>query len=97
MSQRKPVKKEPGNGSAQALTKEMAHIKNLNDLQRVLCDQIEGVINGTVTPQNVNAVTNASGKIISISKMRLEVAKAVGKQFEAEDVTKIHERKQIAG
>ena len=79
----------PGNG--------VSHIRNLNDLQRILCDQIEGVIAGSATPQNVNAITNAAGKVISISKMKLEVAKAAGRAFEAEDLTRIEDSKEPKG
>jgi len=55
----------------------------------VLCDQISGVIAGTATPQNVNAITNAAGKVISVSKLRLEVAKAAGKKFDPEELVQI--------
>ena len=54
--------------------------ENLNDLRDILCGEIEKISNGTTTPANVNAITNATGKICSTIKLELEYAKMTGKK-----------------
>lgn len=52
----------------------------LNDLRCILSDEIEKLRTGSTTPANVNAVSNASGKILSTVKLELEVMKLLGKK-----------------
>jgi len=52
----------------------------LNELRGILSDEIEKLRSGTSTPAGVNAVSNASGKILSTFKLELEVAKILGKR-----------------
>jgi hypothetical protein len=52
----------------------------LNELRGILSDEIEKLRAGSTTPANVNAVSNASGKILSMIKLELEVMKLLGKQ-----------------
>ena len=53
-------------------------LRELPDLRDILADQIKSIIKGETTPAIVNAVTNASGKIISTVKLELEYYKMMG-------------------
>jgi hypothetical protein len=50
-------------------------MKNMNDIRQMLCDEIQKIRDGKTTPANVNAITNATGKILSTIKLELEYAK----------------------
>lgn len=52
---------------------------NVNELRQVLSEEIRKIRDGSATASNVNAITNASGKIISTIKLQLEYCKLVGK------------------
>lgn len=52
---------------------------NLNDLRAILSDEIVKIRAGESTPATVNAVTNASGKILSTVKLEMEYFKLIGK------------------
>lgn len=52
----------------------------LNELRGVLSDEIEKLRGGNTTAASVNAVSNASGKILSTFKLELEVAKLLGRK-----------------
>lgn len=47
----------------------------MNDVRSLLADQIEKLIDNKTTPAALNAITNATGKILSTVKMELEYAK----------------------
>lgn len=53
---------------------------SLNELRGILSDEIEKLRNNSTTAANVNAVSNASGKILSTFKLELEVARLLGKK-----------------
>lgn len=55
-------------------------IKNMNDIRAILCDEIEKLRDNKTTPASVNAVTNATGKILSTIKLELEYAKLSNKR-----------------
>lgn len=52
----------------------------LGELRGVLTDEIIKLRDGSTTPSNVTAVSNASGKILSSFKLELEVAKLLGRK-----------------
>lgn len=54
-------------------------IKTVNDLRVILAEEIDKIRAGTTTAANVNAVTNATGKILSTVKMEIEYNKLLGK------------------
>jgi 3-methyladenine DNA glycosylase Mpg len=54
-------------------------IKNMNDIRAILCDEIEKLRDNKTTAANVNAVTNATGKILSTIKLEMEYAKLTNK------------------
>lgn len=54
-------------------------IKNMNDIRAILCDEIEKLRENKTTAANVNAVTNATGKILSTIKLEMEYAKLTNK------------------
>jgi len=63
--------------------------ENINDLRNILCDEIGKLRNGETTAANVNAVTNATGKILSTIKVQLEYAKLTGKEPDVDFVKKL--------
>lgn len=52
----------------------------LNELRGILSDEIQKIRSGTTTAATVNAVSNATGKILSTIKLELEAAKLFGKK-----------------
>jgi len=57
----------------------MDAIKTIDDIRTVLVDEINKIRSGSTTAANVNAVTNATGKILSTVKLELEYNKLLGK------------------
>ena len=53
-------------------------IRTSNDLRAVLAEQIVRVRNGKSTPQQSNAIANATAKILASIRLEMEYAKAVG-------------------
>ncbi len=54
-------------------------IKNIDGLRTVLAEEIDNLRSGNTTAANVNAVTNASGKILSSIKLEMEFCKLTGR------------------
>lgn len=46
----------------------------------MLCEEIDALRAKTTTPANVNAIVNATGKILTTVKMEMEYAKLMNKQ-----------------
>ncbi len=70
---------------AEETTKETKQVEviqqfTLNQLRGVLSHEIQKLRDGNTTAASVNAVSNASGKILSTFKLELEVAKLLGKK-----------------
>lgn len=59
---------------------DQASVMTMNELRGVLSDEIRKIRSGDTTPANVNAISNASGKILSSIKLELEVMKLLGKK-----------------
>lgn len=57
----------------------LENIKTVNDLRNILAEEISKVRAGTTTAANVNAITNATGKILSTVKIEIEYSKLLGK------------------
>jgi hypothetical protein len=57
----------------------MNAITDINELRTILADEINKIRSGDTTAANVNAVVNASGKIIGSIKMEIEYNKLLGK------------------
>lgn len=55
-------------------------LKNMNDIRAMLCAEIEKLIEQKTTPANVNAITNATGKILSTIKLEIEVGKLTNRK-----------------
>ena len=56
----------------------MHDIKRIDDLRRILSEEITKLRNGETTAASVNAITNASGKILSSVKLEIEYGKLLG-------------------
>jgi hypothetical protein len=51
----------------------------LNELREILSDEIGKIREGGTTASNVNAISNATGKILSTIKLELEAVKLLGR------------------
>lgn len=58
---------------------ELKGLKEVTDLRLILADEIHKIREGKTTPANVNAITNASGKILSSIKLEMEYNKLHGR------------------
>lgn len=54
-------------------------IKTINDLRSILAEEIQKIKEGKTNPANVNAITNATGKILSSIKLEMEYNKLMNK------------------
>jgi hypothetical protein len=63
--------------------------KSLDALRTILSEEIDKVREGKTSAANVNAVTNATGKILSSIKLEMEYFKLLGKVPEIDFVKKI--------
>ena len=54
--------------------------KDINDLRNILCEEINKLRNNKTTAANVNAITNATGKVLSTIKVQMEYAKLSGEE-----------------
>lgn len=54
-------------------------LNTINDMRSILADEIKRLRKGESTAANVNAVVNASGKILTTIKMEIEYNKLLGK------------------
>lgn len=57
----------------------LENIRTVNDLRVILAEEIAKIRAGTTTAANVNAITNATGKILSTVKMEIEYSKLLGR------------------
>lgn len=55
-------------------------MKTMNQLRDLLCEEIDKVRTEKTTAANVNAIVNATGKILTTIKMEMEYAKLKGQQ-----------------
>lgn len=55
-------------------------MKSINELREILCDEIDKLRNDKTSAANVNAVTNATGKVLSSVKLEMEYQKMIGKR-----------------
>lgn len=54
-------------------------ILDVNGLRTILAEEIMKLREKKTTPANVNAITNATGKILSTIKLEIEYNKAIGR------------------
>jgi len=71
----------------------MDSIKTINDLRDILADEIRKLREGTTTAVAVNAVTNATGKILSTVKLEMEYNKLICKTPEIAFIDTIADKK----
>jgi len=50
-------------------------IKNMNDIRSILAEEIENLRAKKTGPSTLNAIVNATGKILTTVKMEIEFAK----------------------
>ena len=71
-------------------------IKNMNDIRKILCEEIESLRANKTTAANVNAVTNATGKILSTIKLEMEFSKLTNKRLKS-DFIQLEDKVTIDG
>lgn len=54
-------------------------LQTINDMRLILADEIRKIREGKTTAANVNAIVNASGKILTTIKMEIEYNKLIVK------------------
>lgn len=69
---------------------------NINSLRTILAEEIGKLRNGDTTAANVNAITNATGKILSTVKLEMEYHKLIGKTPNI-DFIKVSDKKLSSG
>ena len=52
---------------------------SLDDIRQLLSDGIRDLRSGTSSPANINALSNATGKILSSVKLEMEYYRLIGK------------------
>jgi len=57
----------------------MQSIKTITDIRLILAEEIVKIRAGETTAANVNAIVNATGKILTTVKMEIEYNKLIGK------------------
>ena len=60
-------------------TRQGAEELNLSQLRAILSEEIQNIREGQTTAANVNAICNATGKILSTVKLQMEYYKQIGK------------------
>lgn len=55
-------------------------MKNMNEIREMLCEAIEDLKSEKTTAANVNAIVNATGKILGTIKLEMEYSRLIGKQ-----------------
>ncbi len=71
-------------------------MKTMNELRDILSTEIDSLRNKQTTAQNLNAVVNAIGKILTTVKMEIEYAKVMGKRPVMDFIT-LEDEKPIEG
>lgn len=54
-------------------------LQTVNDIRKMLAEEMKAVIDDKSTPARLNALVNASGKMFSSIKLEIEYNKAIGK------------------
>lgn len=67
---------------------ERGEVYSIDDLRVVLSDSIRDIRDGNATAANVNAISNATGKILSSVKLQMEYARLTGKAIDIPLLTK---------
>lgn len=52
---------------------------NIRELREILGEEIQKLREEKTTPANVNAITNATGKVLSTVKLEMEYCKLIGR------------------
>lgn len=73
----------------------MQAIKTVNDLRTILAEEIAKIRSGDTTAANVNAIVNATGKILTTVKMEIEYNKLIGKTPHIDFITGPKETPEI--
>ncbi len=69
--------------------------KTLVDLRKILSEEIDKIRNGKTIAANVNAISNATGKILSSVRLEMEYAKLLGKTPKIDYVQQLKDKKTI--
>ena len=51
--------------------------RTTNGLREVLFEQIDGLINGSITPQQAKAVSGLASQVVSVTRLEMEAARFI--------------------
>lgn len=66
-------------------------MKTMTDIRTMLCEEIQKLRENKTTPANVNAITNATGKILSTIKLEMDFSKLVNRKPTAHGFIELEE------
>lgn len=70
-------------------------MKTSNEAMQIMSDQLEGLINKTISTREASAVVNTIGKMISLQKLDLAFAKATNQKPSLKWLAEASEEKQL--
>ncbi len=51
--------------------------RTTNGLREVLFEQIDGLVNGSITPQQAKAVSGLASQVVSVTRLEMEAARFI--------------------
>ena len=63
--------------------------RTTNGLREVLFDQVDGLISGTITPQQAKAVSGIASQIVAVTKLEMEAARFISSTPNGDNIKKI--------
>lgn len=70
-------------------------INTVNDMRKILAEEILRIRSGETTAANVNAIVNATGKILTTIKMEIEYNKLTGRTPQIDFIEASIEKKEL--
>ena len=62
--------------------------RTTNGLREVLFEQIDGLVNGSITPQQAKAVSGLASQVVSVTRLEMEAARFISAERMADNSTK---------
>ncbi len=62
--------------------------RTTNGLREVLFEQIDGLVNGSITPQQAKAVSGLASQVVSVTRLEMEAARFISDERRDDNNTK---------
>jgi hypothetical protein len=62
--------------------------RTTNGLREVLFEQIDGLVNGSITPQQAKAVSGLASQVVSVTRLEMEAARFISDERMDDNNTK---------